>query len=142
MQNMSNIIPYFMQSYIFAFLFKAVSTILLLLAFAAQTFRDGFVMLDYYTNTAAFAKNCENKARPKMHCNGKCQLMKKIQEEEKKDEQLPERKFENKIEVLYCKSFFNSPATTFSVIASKATPIDKNDPAIDIPYDFFHPPQA
>jgi hypothetical protein len=122
--------------------FKQITSILLLLAFAIQTFSGGFVVLNYYTNTAAFAKNCVNKAKPKMHCNGKCQMMKKMQEEEKKDQQLPERKFENKIEVLSSKSFFYSAATAFSVIASKATTVEKDCPLTDISYSFFRPPQV
>jgi hypothetical protein len=122
--------------------FKQIAAILLLLAFAIQTFSGGFVVLNYYTNTAAFAKNCINKARPKMHCNGKCQMMKKLKEEEKKDQQLPERKVENKIEVLSSKSFFYSSATAFSVIASKATTVEKDYPLTDISYSFFRPPQV
>jgi hypothetical protein len=123
--------------------FKQITSILLLLAFAIQTFSGGFVVLNYYTNTAAFAKNCVNKARPKMHCNGKCQMMKKLkEEEEKKDQQLPERKVENKIEVLSSKSFFYSAATAFSVIASKATTVEKDYPLTDISYSFFRPPQV
>lgn len=77
-----------------------------------------------------------------MHCNGKCQMMKKMQEEEKKDQQVPERKFENKIDVLSSKSFFNSSATAYSIVASKAIAIEKNYPITDISYAFFHPPQA
>lgn len=85
---------------------RNIATIILLTAFAAQTFQRGFMVLDYYANTEAFAKNCENKARPQMHCNGQCLLMKKIQEEEKKDQQRPERKMENKFEVVSSRSYF------------------------------------
>lgn len=28
---------------------------------------------------------CENKIKPKMHCNGKCHLMKKMKQEEKRE---------------------------------------------------------
>ena len=114
----------------------------MLLAFAAQTFRGSIVVLDYYTNSAAFAKNCVNKAKPKMHCNGKCQLMKKMQEEEEENQQLPERKFENKMEVLSSKSFFNNSPTLFSVTVPKAIAIEKKVLIKDISYAFFHPPQA
>ena len=31
-----------------------------------------------------YAKNCINKARPKLHCNGKCQMMKKMRKRKKK----------------------------------------------------------
>lgn len=78
-----------------------------MLAFALQTFSRTFVVFDYFANTKAYTKKCENKARPKMHCNGKCQMMKKLKQEEKKDEQNPERKAENKNEfVLSSKSFY------------------------------------
>lgn len=49
-------------------------------------------------NTGKYAKNCINKAKPKLHCNGKCQLMKKMQEEEKKDQENQERRLQNKYE--------------------------------------------
>lgn len=89
-----------------AHMFRYIIVILLLSAFAAQTFEQGFIVLSYYTNASLFARNCENKARPKMHCNGKCQMMKKLQEEEKKSQQVPERKLVNKVEVLSSKTYF------------------------------------
>jgi hypothetical protein len=130
------------KSFTFAPMTRYIAAILLIVAFAIQTFKGGFVIFDYYSNTAAFAKNCINKAKPKLHCNGKCQMMKKMQEEEKKDQQVPERKFENKIEVVSSKSFFYTTATTFSILASKATTVEKDHPLTDMAYDFFHPPQA
>ena len=62
-------------------------------------------MFDYFINTTAYAKNCENKARPILHCNGKCQMMKKLKEEEKKEQQNPERKAENKNELFFFSGF-------------------------------------
>jgi hypothetical protein len=123
-------------------LFKFITTISLIIAFAAQSFRGAFVMLDYYTDTAAFAKSCINRAKPALHCNGKCQMMKQMQEEEKKDQQVPERKFKNEIEVFSSQSFFNSSATTISVIITKAISIETNYPLKDISFAFFHPPQG
>jgi hypothetical protein len=121
---------------------KLIGAIFLIIAFTVQTFSSGFVVLNYYTNTAAFAKNCENKARPKLHCNGKCQMMKKLKQEEKQDQQNPERKSENKVEVLSSKSFYCSAIAAISTIVAKATPVEKNYPVTDISYAFFHPPQA
>ena len=41
-------------------------------------------MADYEINKEYIAQNlCINKSKPKLHCNGKCQLMKKLAEEEK-----------------------------------------------------------
>ena len=72
---------------------RYLAVILLMLAFAIQCLNKPFIMMDYYANTAAYAKKCVNNAKPKLHCNGKCQMMKKLQQEEKNDQQAPERKF-------------------------------------------------
>lgn len=85
-------------------MFRITATILLLAAFSAQTFQQAAWVLDYYTNTASFAARCENKALPKMHCNGKCQLMKKLQQEQKKDQERSERK-ENTSGPFFSQSF-------------------------------------
>jgi len=101
-------------------------------------------MADYYTNTSKYSKNCENKAKPKMHCNGKCQMMKKLQHEEKKDQENPERKSENKNEsVLSTKSFFATIPTQY-LIDSKSKKISPSSDgkSIDRCFDIFHPPQA
>ena len=123
-------------------MFKQIAAIFLITAFMAQTFSGGLVMLNYYTNTGVFAKNCENKARPKMHCNGKCQMMKKLKQQEKQDQQNSEKKSDIKIQVLSSKSFYCSSVEAFAIAVFKATPIEKNYPVTDISYSFFHPPQA
>lgn len=112
-----------------------------MIAFFAQTFSKGLIVANYYTNTQAYAKNCINKAKPKMHCNGKCQMMKKLKQEENKDSQNPDRKNEVKTDLL----FFNqikSPfafqilfnKTKFNLVQCKLTQ--------DISAEFFHPPSA
>ena len=63
-------------------------------------------MVGYYLNKEAYAKNCVNKTKPISKCHGKCQMAKKILEQEKQDEQAPERKPENKFHSLYFKSHF------------------------------------
>lgn len=51
-----------------------------------QAFSKWVIMAEYTINQEYIAKNlCENKARPRLHCNGKCQLMKKLAEEEKQN---------------------------------------------------------
>jgi len=119
---------------------RQVAAIFLLFSFALQVFNRSIIVLDYFANTASFAKNCENKARPMLHCNGKCQMMKKLKEEEKSDQQNPEHKSENKNEIVSSKSFFTT------VSAKKASL-----PKVFIAYhstlfpqpsaaDVFHPP--
>jgi hypothetical protein len=87
-------------------LFKQITAILFLMAFALQTFSKPLLMFDYFANTKAYEKNCVNKAKPTLQCKGKCQMLKKLKQEEKKDQQNPERKAENKNEVLSSKSFY------------------------------------
>lgn len=139
---MISLIIVFQKGRIFATMFKKITATILLLAFVSQTFAGPFVMLDYYLNTAAYAKNCINKARPKLHCNGKCQAMKKIQEEEKKEQQNAERKAEGKFQqVLSSKSAFVQIQPIIISVAKAATS-EMAYPLTDMSYAFFHPPQA
>lgn len=78
---------------------RAATAILLLAAFTLQSFSKLFLVLNYYANNAAYAKQCVNKAVPLMNCNGQCLLMKKIQAEQTKEQKNPELKLENKNEV-------------------------------------------
>jgi hypothetical protein len=62
---------------------KFILVPLLMFLLLAQSFGKCFVVIEYNLNKDFIAKNlCVNKARPKMHCNGKCQMMKKLAEEE------------------------------------------------------------
>jgi hypothetical protein len=115
---------------------------MLLVAFAMQTFQKSLIVIGYYANTTAFAKNCENKARPVIKCHGKCQMMKKLKAEEKKEAQSPERKSENKTEVLFSSQHtilisqltFEERLTEYQLF--QLHPTSK-------PYtDIFHPPSC
>lgn len=88
-------------------------------------------------------KRCENKARPQLHCNGKCQLMKKILEQEKKEQgQAPELKIAAKTDALSSKSFFPSYVTVVKIERSAlfiqytiGFPVDRSR-------SLFHPPNV
>lgn len=124
--------------------YRHITAIIFFAALLAQTFSKSFVMADYYTNTSKYAKNCVNKAKPKMHCNGKCQMMKKLQQEEKKDQENPERKSENKSEVvLSSKSFFALVTRTNKVaIAKQFFPQVTNSYTYNCTNSIFHPPKV
>lgn len=85
-----------------------------------------------------------NKAKPQLHCNGKCGMIKKLQQEEKKDQENPERKGENKNEIiLYTKSFFASVPTQYLIVTKTKKLLPSSDgKSIDRTFDIFHPPQA
>ncbi|MFM6925593.1 MAG: hypothetical protein ACKOU7_08830, partial [Ferruginibacter sp.] len=78
---------------------------------------------------------------PKMHCNGKCQAMKKLEEQEKKDMQDSQRKAENKLPVLSSRSFFCS-VKVVSIEIKKKYPIRNINGTCDITQAVFHPPQT
>ena len=46
----------------------------------------GFLFVDYQLNQAEITrKYCENKAKPKLQCNGKCHLAKQLAKQERQD---------------------------------------------------------
>ncbi len=105
-----------------------------------QTFNKCFVVYDYLKNTAAYAKYCENKAKPKIHCNGKCQMMKKLKQEEKKDQQNPDRKGDNKLNVLSSKSFFATVPYYSTHFIKRVYPIFQSPKETKLSFEVFHPP--
>jgi hypothetical protein len=116
----------------------------MLLAFTTQAFSRFMLFADYYINTESYAVNCENKARPILKCRGKCQMMKKMQQEEKKDEQNPDRRAENKFEL----PLFHSQERVFlfSVSFQSDMSLSYGDYTAGEPrtisLDIFHPPRA
>lgn len=79
-----------------------------------------------------------------MHCNGKCQMMKKLQQEEKKDQENPERKAENKNEIiLSSKSFYAVVNANYKVaIIKQVFPQITDDYSYNCTSTIFHPPKV
>lgn len=120
-----------------------IATIILLFAFLGQTFTQGVYYLDYLIDKAEYLARCENKSRPKLQCNGKCLLMKRIQEQEKKEqEQAPQMKLANKAEVISSKSFFPDFKEVFINSSKPAYFVTDSGSPIDRPSFFFHPPDV
>jgi len=73
----------------------------------AQTFSRSIAMADYMVNLEAYKKACVNKAKPMLHCNGKCQMLKKMKKQEGENgTNAPAPKFNQLEVVLSSKSFF------------------------------------
>lgn len=112
----------------------------MIMVFAGQTFYHFIIYADYRINTQAFAQNCENKKRPQMHCNGKCQMMKRIGQNEKKDKELPTRKGEEKTLVLSSRSFYcNYKPLIYCTYKVDFLNLSSSKP-IDYSSEIFHPP--
>ncbi|SNR93637.1 MULTISPECIES: hypothetical protein [Hymenobacter] len=64
---------------------KAFFSYLLILLVLLQTFSREVVMVDFLLNQAAItARFCVNKARPQLHCNGKCHVAKQLKEQDER----------------------------------------------------------
>jgi hypothetical protein len=120
---------------------RQCTTILLLLAFAASTFSKAVIVVDFYANQDYIAKNlCENRDRPIMHCCGRCHLRKRLNREADQDKNNPERRAENKQEVL----FLDETATMLKapVLGSVTLPYSPfvGGQPVDRAAGIFHPP--
>ena len=106
---MTNIIFHICKIDYFCGSLKYTIVILLFTALIAHTFSRSLVLADYMVNLEAYKKACVNKTKPMMHCNGKCQMLKKLKKQEGDNgANTPAPKF-NQIEVvLSSKSFFPS----------------------------------
>ena len=122
-----------MRRFLFASLF--------LVSFLIQTFSSNLLVVNFYANQKYIAANlCLNKNRPEMKCCGKCQLTKKLKQEENKDRQNPERKLENKEEVISSRSFFSTIEINWKII-KRFYPVYNEDSFSLYSCTFFHPPR-
>jgi hypothetical protein len=112
---------------------------ILLIVFAAQSFGNVWLWVDYKINLEKYAKNCVNKARPMLQCNGKCQLAKKIREEETKKQQDAEKAAPKIDYSLSSKHFFLS-VNHFETKAFRYYYIPESGAAIKMPRSVFRPP--
>jgi hypothetical protein len=120
---------------------KFVLVPLLMLLILSQSFSKLFVVLEYNLNKDFIAKNlCINKAKPKLHCNGKCQMMKKLAEEEKQNS--PNNSTTKiKIQEVLFSNEMNT--TTLPVIACITLSYNEDRPLVKLnsPVSpIFHPP--
>ena len=119
---------------------RRLTILVLLLAFTAQTFYQAALVLDYYVRTAAYEKDCVNKARPQLRCKGKCQMAKKIAEEDKKEQAAPGLKLEKQSETLSSETFFTLLPLPVLPDARLHYPVLNTGSPVACPHPVFHPP--
>ena len=87
----------------------------------ASTFSKAIIVADFYANQDYIARTlCVNRNKPTMHCGGRCQLCKRLNNDTKQDQNNSERRPESK-EVLFLES---------AAVGLKAPHITE----IDLPY--------
>jgi hypothetical protein len=119
---------------------RRLTILVLLLAFSAQTFHQAAIVLDYYVRTAAYEKTCVNKMRPQLRCKGKCQMAKKIAEEEQKEQQAPQLKLEKQAETLSAGNFFNLAPLPGLASPRLRYPVLNTGSPVALAHSIFHPP--
>jgi hypothetical protein len=93
---------------------KKIAVIFVLIALLVQTFSRFVIIANYELNKDYISKVlCENRNKPMMHCNGKCQLKKQLDKEEKQ-EQSPTNPLKEKNEV----QFFQNSKSAFPYLSS------------------------
>jgi hypothetical protein len=122
-------------------LFRRVTILFLMLAIVSANFTQLFIYAGFTVNQKYIASTlCENRARPWLHCNGKCYLMKKIKQAEEK-----ERSEERQTQKSLFQEVFFAASTTIKfhnhLLRIIATPYRFSE-SIVLPYAIFHPPQA
>jgi len=113
--------------------------ILLIVALVAVNFSRFFIYAGFELNKKYIAGNlCENRARPWLHCNGKCFFMKKIkqaQENEKNSQQSQKNLFQQAY-VSY------STVVKFHTHLLQVIPVPNNRVLLpQMQFSIFQPPQ-
>jgi hypothetical protein len=115
----------------------------MLIAFAVQTFSRVVIVFGFYANQKNIAATlCENKDKPILKCEGKCQLSKKLLAQEKKDQQSPDRKVENKPEDLSSRSFYSVLSGSITTEVARVYEKEPCGKPIHRSFTVFHPPIA
>ena len=124
-----------------SFLFKQCAAVFLLLALLMQTFSKVVIVVDFYANQETIARTlCENRDKPMMHCCGRCQLRKRLAKEDNQDKNSPERKSDNRNEVLFCEKNTQTFIAPFRDAGRASYPSFASGGPVDRSLSFFHPP--
>ncbi|WP_156522596.1 hypothetical protein [Arachidicoccus ginsenosidimutans] len=112
-----------------------------MLTFFCQAFNRVVVYATFYANQNYIEHNlCENRDKPWMHCNGHCQLNKKLADDDKQNTQSPAQRAANEMSVLFFAPVVFQPVIFYE---KKATPLNGYYTPI-APQTFttsaFHPP--
>ncbi|HSZ25654.1 MAG TPA: hypothetical protein VK766_08060 [Cytophagaceae bacterium] len=122
---------------------KKMSFYFLVVVILIQCITKTAIVAYYEFNKAYIAAHyCENRAKPEMHCNGKCYLAKKIRTQENQESKIPLLRKEIKEITLFFSSFdFSlSPASCFIRSLQNALYVVKH--YVSPYFKHFHPPPA
>ncbi|HTI09852.1 MAG TPA: hypothetical protein VL832_14890 [Puia sp.] len=120
--------------------FRRLAIACVLLALLLSIFSKAFVIADFYANQDYIAKRlCINRLNTAIRCGGKCQLNRRLQQENK-DKDAPEHKPDNRNETMSSRSFYLMGFSPYHFQTSRRYPRLAAANPIDQPSSHFHPP--
>lgn len=124
-------------------MFRISLIILLITAMLTQSLSRGIIVLSYFTNKAAYERYCVNKARPQLHCDGKCQVAQKIKQEEERDQKDPLKNSRFSEVVFIDQHAFVRIEPVFTGLATQQHRLPLSiGHTLAFSRSFFHPPNA
>ncbi|MCU0404902.1 MAG: hypothetical protein MUE99_10190 [Chitinophagaceae bacterium] len=121
---------------------KFVTAIIMIGSIFMSVFAQGVVVLHYFINKKYIAQNlCENRTRPMLHCDGKCVLAKKLQQQESQQKEQGIY-FTEKFEVLSNALGFIQAPLPKSFVISNPLSMFRVEPLWSGYRTIFHPPDC
>lgn len=120
--------------------FQRVAIVLLLFSLMLQCFSKMIVVADFYANRDYIAKNlCINRYQTAISCGGKCQLNKRLREENKENGETGSRP-DDRYEVLSSRCYYLTCFNPWTPRVTTSYPFFSGDSPVDQPAVIFHPP--
>lgn len=121
---------------------KAIVVPILILLMATQAFSKWVILLEFNRNRDYIAQNlCENKAKPRLKCGGKCQLTKAFEKEENGSSSSQSAK-SGFVEILFIQAGADEQAPIPTTLSSGHWPPFQMQLASTPPHAIFHPPAS
>lgn len=121
-------------------IYRQICVFIFIITLSYQAFQKTLIVSDYYINTANYIANCINKAEPEMHCDGKCQLVNKLEETKEDNSKMPDQSIHQFVEII----LFFDDLDAFNYLNfetnSKSFYASHSSKTIDRPHPIFRPP--
>lgn len=124
---------------------KHTIVIILSLLLFLQPLSKTWIYMSFKFNQDYIASTqCENRDKPAMHCNGKCQLVKSLKKDDKTDDKQSSKPVKNQYEeISYCNKVLGFDLTKRICITQQTTPFIENQFLFTSKYlnEIFQPPK-
>ncbi|UKJ08779.1 hypothetical protein [Solitalea lacus] len=122
---------------------KKLLSIVLMMAILLQTFSNLVIVSSYEVNKGFISTYlCENKDKPKLHCNGQCYLMKKLKKAAQEEEQQANNSLREKFEMNQFIQIVQDNFIDNSYIELKHIHFFLQKEPYSTSFPIFHPPQV